>query len=125
MAAIGTVPGRATLGGLALRVRIGQSKIGVGTVFAGQAVGMKEAAKVRFGPRTSELSGSAAQHGQFKLTPDVPTAALRQIEASVALGGNCPDGAHVHSGEHVCNPTAALRMKRQSDAIGTGPELRG
>ena len=70
----------------------------------------RESGSMPLRPRISDLSGSAAQHGQFKLTPDVPTAALRHTEASVALGGNCPEGAHTHSGEHVCNPTAALRM---------------
>jgi hypothetical protein len=39
--------------------------------------------------------------------------------------GNVPDGAHMHSGLQVVTRTAALRMNKQSVAVGIGPPETG
>jgi hypothetical protein len=65
-----------------------------------------------------------AEHGQFRFA-GAPTAAFRQRRASVAFGGRVPVGAQTHSGVQVTLPTAAWRMKRQSDATGDDPALIG
>lgn len=49
-------------------------------------------------------------HGQSATTDGVPTATLRQTNASVATVGNVPLGAQMHAGEQVRRPTAVLRM---------------
>jgi hypothetical protein len=63
-------------------------------------------------------------HGQLRTT-DWPTAFFRQMSASVAVTGSVPLGAQMHSGEQVCEPTAARRMNRQSLAVGLAPEVTG
>ncbi len=56
---------------------------------------------------------------------DCPTAFCRHTSASVAEIGNSPLGAQMHCGVQVSIYTAALRMKRQSVAVGAGPLLKG
>jgi len=56
----------------------------------------------------------------------LPTATLRQVSASVALGFP-PDAlrSQMHTGSQVLDPTAARKMKRQSVAVGKSPLLTG
>jgi len=42
--------------------------------------------------------------------PGVPTASDRQSKAAAAVVGNEPEGAQMHSGEHVASPTATCKM---------------
>jgi hypothetical protein len=49
------------------------------------------------------------EQGQFSPGPD-PTASARHTNASDAVMGSAPVGAQIHSGMHVCVPTAAWRM---------------
>jgi len=56
---------------------------------------------------------------------DCPTAAARQISASVAAIGRLPLGAQMHSGLHDASPTDACRMWRQSVAVGPAPFVTG
>jgi hypothetical protein len=67
------------------------------------------------------VSGS---QGQSRLT-GVPTAEFKHTSASVAAIGNEPLGAQMHSGVQVAAPTAAFKMKRQSEATGPSPLLEG
>jgi hypothetical protein len=63
--------------------------------------------------------------GQFS-SVGMPTTALRQTSASVALGGRSPEGAQMHgSGSQTSSPTETFKMNRQSVAVGSLPELRG
>lgn len=54
-----------------------------------------------------------------------PTAFARHVSASVAVTGKEPDGAQMHSGSQVPMPTATVRMKRQSVAVGEEPLVTG
>ncbi|RMD86348.1 MAG: hypothetical protein D6815_00005 [Candidatus Dadabacteria bacterium] len=62
--------------------------------------------------------------GQLSCT-GCPTANLRQTSASVAVIGVVPFGAQIHSGLQVTLRTAALRMNRQSEAVGRAPFVSG
>jgi hypothetical protein len=63
-------------------------------------------------------------HGQFSATL-CPTALRRHTSASVAETGSVPEGAQMHSGEHVVNSTAAFKMNKQSVETGAVPLLSG
>src|SRR5689334_18582544 len=54
-----------------------------------------------------------------------PTERVRQTSASEARVGEMPRGCVMQGLGAMTLPTAALRMKRQSEATGSAPELTG
>ncbi len=63
-------------------------------------------------------------HGQLSVTA-WPTAFFRQMSASLAVIPPPPLVSQMHSGVHTCEPTAACKMNKQSDAVGFSPLVIG
>jgi hypothetical protein len=63
-------------------------------------------------------------HGQRSVTSS-PTAFFRHVSASLAVVAPEASTSQMHAGSHVSAPTAARKMKRQSDAAGVSPVVTG
>jgi len=63
-------------------------------------------------------------HGQFSAT-SCPTAFFRQTSASLAVVLSSPLGSQTQVGEQTSEPTAVLRMNKQSEAVGLAPLVTG